>query len=186
MDRNLNRRDVVKAGAVAALTLCFPRYSRAFTGRAFIEPERKLSFYNTHTGESLNTVYYAMGSYLKESLHDINYIMRDHRTGEETLIDRGLLDMLYELSVNLERKEPFHIISGYRSPESNSYLRTLSSKVAKKSLHLSGKAVDVRIPGRDLDIVRAGATSLKCGGVGYYPASDFIHLDTGPFRHWQG
>lgn len=177
---------MVRAGTFAALTLCFPAISKAFTGRTFIEPERRLSFYNTHTGESLTTVYYAMGSYLKESLYDINHIMRDHRTGEEKVIDRALLDLLYELSVTLERKGPFHVISGYRSPESNSYLRSLSSGVAKKSLHLSGKAVDIRIPGCDLDDVRAGAMNLKCGGVGYYPASDFVHLDTGPFRHWKG
>lgn len=186
MERILKRRDVVKAGSVAALSLCFPSLSMASARRIFIEPERRLSFYNIHTGETLTTAYYAMGSYLKGPLDDINYILRDHRTGEVKAIDRDLLDLLYDLSVNLDRKEPFHIISGYRSPESNAYLRTLSTKVAKQSLHLSGKAVDVRIPGCDLEALRKAATTMKCGGVGYYRNSNFVHLDVGPCRHWNG
>ena len=171
-------------GSLSALSLFFPASSFASFARIYTEPERKLSFYNTHTGEKLSIVYYSMGRYLTDSLGDINYIMRDHRSGEVKPIDRALLDVLYQLSIITEAREPFHIISGYRSPESNTFLRSRSSAVAKKSLHLLGKAVDVRIPGRDLQLVRDGAMNLKCGGVGYYPGSDFIHLDVGPFRHW--
>ena len=184
--RYLDRRQFVKGGTLAALALCFPSIAAASVSRIYIEPERRLSFYNTHTGESLSTVYYSMGAYLRESLEEINHVLRDHRTGEIKAIDRELLDLLYELSVNVGAREPFHVISGFRSLESNSFLRSRSSGVAKKSLHLEGKAVDVRIPGRDLAIVREGALHMKCGGVGYYPASEFIHLDVGPFRYWSG
>ncbi|MDH3975793.1 MAG: DUF882 domain-containing protein [Deltaproteobacteria bacterium] len=181
----VTRRRLIKAGALSAASLVFPGQALAL-GKVLPSYEKKLSFYNMHTGERLSAVYYSMGRYLTEPLNDINHIMRDHRSGDVKAIDTKLLDLLYRLSVKIEAKEPFHIISGYRSSESNAYLRSRSSGVAKKSLHLLGKAVDVRLPGRDLYLMRDAAMSLKGGGVGYYPGPDFIHLDTGPFRYWKG
>lgn len=186
IDERLSRRQVVKTGSLAALALFFPSLSMASAGKSHLLAERKLSFYNMHTGESLNTVYYAMGRYVPDSLNDINYILRDHRSGEVRSIDRSLLDLLHELSLKLETKAPFYIISGYRSPKMNALLRRRSSGVAKKSFHLFGRAIDMQVPGRDLKDIRKEAMRLKWGGVGYYPGREFVHLDTGPFRHWSG
>ncbi len=179
----INRRSVLKTGAITAASLILPRHAFA-VGKSFLPAQKKLSLFNTHTGESLNTVYNERGVDLIDSLADINRIMRDHRTGEIESIDVELLNTLYLLSATLGANAPFHIISGYRCPETNEKLRKRSSGVAKKSMHIFGKAVDVRLPGYKLEAVRDAAIELKRGGVGYYPASGFIHLDVGPTRSW--
>ena len=146
--------------------------------------ERSLSFYNLHTSESLKTVYWASGEYIAPSLVDINRVMRDHRTGEMHDIDSRLLDLLCELNLRLETTEAFHIISGYRSPATNAMLHSNSNGVAEHSLHMDGKAADIRIPGRNLSVLRNTALAMKSGGVGYYPSSDFVHVDVGRVRRW--
>jgi uncharacterized protein YcbK (DUF882 family) len=146
--------------------------------------ERSLSFYNLHTSESLKTVYWQRGQYLAPSLGDINRVLRDYRTGEKHDIDPRLLDLLCDLRLRLDTHEPLHIISGYRSPKTNAMLHANSNGVAEHSLHLDGKAVDIRIPGRNLSLLRKTALSMKAGGVGYYPSSDFVHVDTGRVRSW--
>jgi len=146
--------------------------------------EKTLSFYNTHTGETLKTVYWYEGAYRRESLSEINFILRDFRANEVKPIAPQLLDLVYKLSRVLDSHAPIHIISGYRTPATNAILAAHSNGVAKHSLHLLGEAIDLRIPGRRLRDVRRAAVALRGGGVGYYPRSDFIHVDIGRVRYW--
>jgi uncharacterized protein YcbK (DUF882 family) len=147
---------------------------------------RRIGFYNTHTGESVDVVYWSDGHYVPAALQQIDRVLRDHRTSEVKAIDRRVLDVLFELRVKLKSDEPFHVISGYRSPESNAYLRGRSptSGVAQKSQHMLGRAIDVRLPDRDIEAIRDAALSMRRGGVGFYPASDFVHVDVGRVRRW--
>jgi len=149
-------------------------------------PERSLAFYNTHTGEHLQAVYWAEGEYLPQGLADINHILRDHRNNEIKDMSPALLDLLYRINNAIDARQPFHIISGYRSPATNAMLAARSGGVAKHSMHLDGKATDIRVPGRELIHVRRAALMLQGGGVGYYPGSDFVHVDVGRVRQWQG
>jgi uncharacterized protein YcbK (DUF882 family) len=146
--------------------------------------ERALAFYNTHTGERVTTTYWADGEYLATELTAINRVLRDHRSGQVHAIDQRLFDILFDLQRVTGARGEFHVISGYRSPASNAALRRHSNGVAKASLHTLGKAIDIRLPGYDLNDLRRAALSLRAGGVGYYPASEFIHLDTGRVRTW--
>ena len=148
------------------------------------KPERRLTLVNLHTGERARITYWAQGSYVKESLREINHLLRDHRTGDTVQMDRELLDLLYSLQQKVESKKEFQVISGYRSPKTNAMLRTKSSAVAKRSLHMQGRAIDIRLPGTSLKHLRKAAIALKSGGVGYYPKSNFIHVDTGKVRYW--
>lgn len=147
-------------------------------------PERHLVFKNLHTGESLRSTFWAEGQYLDAELNAVNRILRDHRSGEVYPMDPKLLDLLYVLQQSVGVSGAFHVISGYRSPATNRKLQTRSSGVAKRSLHMQGRAIDIRLPGCDLGQLRNAALSLKAGGVGYYAKSDFIHVDTGRVRRW--
>jgi uncharacterized protein YcbK (DUF882 family) len=182
----LTRRRFLGLGAVATAAAVVPSRALATTSPARGR-ERVLSLFNTHTGERLRTTYCCDGHYQAEALKDINYILRDFRANEVKAIDPKLLDLLHELGGTLETDQPFHIISGYRSPHTNAMLRTrggAQSGVASGSLHQDGKAIDIRVPGVNLDQLRAAARSLKLGGVGYYPSSNFVHVDTGRVRFW--
>jgi len=147
--------------------------------------ERRLGFLNLHTGEKLDLPYWIEGDYLPESLAEINRVLRDHRTGAVAAIDIQLLDLLDRVKAALGTAQPFQVISGYRSPASNSLLATNSSGVARRSLHMEGKAIDIRIPGVPLADLRRAGLMLKGGGVGYYPGSNFVHLDVGRVRTWE-
>jgi uncharacterized protein YcbK (DUF882 family) len=179
----VNRRTFLKLGTFAAAAAMLPRHALGFP-KSGLGPERSLAFVNTHTSERLKTVYWVDGDYVTESLLDINRILRDHLANEMKEIDRTLLDLLYAIGKKLETQEPFHIISGYRSAGTNAFLRAHSSGVAENSLHTVGKAVDIRTPARELGMLRKVAVALKGGGVGYYPKSDFIHVDVGRVRYW--
>jgi uncharacterized protein YcbK (DUF882 family) len=146
--------------------------------------ERTLAFRNLHTGEDLRSTFWADGRYLRNELKAIDHLLRDHRSGEVHPMDPALLDLLYLLQQSVAVKGAFHIISGYRSPATNRKLSARSSGVAKKSLHMRGKAVDIRLPGCGLGELRDAALALEGGGVGYYPGSNFIHVDTGRVRRW--
>jgi len=148
------------------------------------DDRRRLSFHNLHTGESLDAVYWADGDYVPDALRRIDAVLRDFRTGDVHPIDRRLLDLLVRLRQRLGTSEPMHVISGYRSPRTNAMLHASSEGVAGHSLHMDGMAIDIRVPGRALRDVRAAALDLAGGGVGYYPASDFVHVDVGRVRHW--
>ena len=184
----LGRRRFLGIGAVAAAGLFAPlKASAATAATAKKVPVRELSFFNTHTGERLKAAYCCDGRYEPGALTEINRILRDFRTNEVKPIDPALLDLLHELGGTLETDQPFHIISGYRSPHTNQLLRQrggADTGVASKSLHMVGKAIDIRVPGVKLDHLRGAARSLKIGGVGYYPSSNFVHVDTGRVRYW--
>ena len=177
-----SRRRFIKLGLLAAAGSAVPQ-----SVLAYAKPDisvRSLSFYNEHTHETLSVDYYKHGAYLKKALGQINYILRDHRSGEVHPIDRRLVDLLYVLSHDLDVCEPFHIISGYRSPETNTMLRSNSQGVAKKSFHMVGKAIDISLPSVPLKKLQRTAMHLRAGGVGYYPESAFVHVDIGPVRYW--
>ncbi len=150
------------------------------------QPRRDIAFDNLHTGEKLKVTYWEAGFYKTDALKQVNYILRDHRTDEQMPIDRLLLDLLNLLHNKVASESPFQIISGYRSYQTNAMLRKTSDGVAKKSLHMVGKAIDVRLADIELSQLRQAALELNMGGVGYYPKSNFIHLDTGRPRHWEG
>lgn len=178
----LSRRHFLKAsGGLAAGLLIAPAHA-GLDRRG----QRVLSLRNLHTGEKLTRTYWADGEYLAEPLADIDRLLRDHRTDETHPMDPQLLDLLHRLHDKVGGRRPFEIISGYRSPHTNAMLRGNSSGVAKKSLHMQGKAIDIRLPGHDLGKLRQAALSLRSGGVGYYPKSNFLHVDTGRVRHWGG
>jgi uncharacterized protein YcbK (DUF882 family) len=183
-DRSLmSRRSFLALGAITVGAGIFPQQALSSVADAR-RGERSLALYNTHTGERLNVVYWAEGQYLSEPLAEINYILRDHRTDQIKTIDKELLNLLFALRTELATNQPFHIISGYRSPQTNASLHANSSGVVENSLHLIGKAIDIRTPGRSLSLLRQAAVALKGGGVGYYPKSDFVHIDVGRVRYW--
>jgi uncharacterized protein YcbK (DUF882 family) len=175
-----NRREFLRIGSgIAATLMLSPGLARAAS-----HTERSLSFYNTHTGEQVKTCYWEEGGYVEDGVREINHILRDHRTGEVYDMDQGLLDLLYLLQARVENTQSFQIISGYRSPKTNAMLSSKSKGVAKRSYHMQGKAIDIRLNGCDLKQLHKAALSLKAGGVGYYPSSDFIHVDVGRVRRW--
>ena len=128
--------------------------------------------------------YFESGRYLDDALGEVNRLLRDHRSGAVYAMDTSLLDLLHAVQRRCERDGPFEVISGYRSPATNEMLRRNSSGVAKRSLHMQGRAIDVRISGLDTGKLRRAAMELSAGGVGYYPKSAFVHLDTGRVRAW--
>lgn len=148
--------------------------------------KRSLSFVHTHTGEQMSLVYKIGDKFLPNSMTSIAHLMRDFRSGDIHPIDPALLDVLWQVQRNLKNSNPFQIISAYRSPATNSMLRSRSANtgVAKNSMHLTGQAIDIRLPGAALCDVRDAALELKRGGVGYYADSGFVHIDTGRVRHW--
>lgn len=145
---------------------------------------RSLSFVHTHTGETLTCAYYQAGGYAPSQLDRVNHFLRDFRNGEVHAIDPGVLDILFNLKNRAGCDDPFHVISGYRSPQTNAMLRRRSTGVAAGSLHMRGQAIDVRLPGVPTQRLQELALALRRGGVGYYPKSDFVHLDTGRVRFW--
>jgi uncharacterized protein YcbK (DUF882 family) len=147
-------------------------------------PVRELSFYSIHTDETMTAAYRQDGRLLPDGVAQLDYVLRDYRTGEVRPIAPALLDLVHELKQALDYRQPIGVISGYRSPETNAMLAARSKDVAKNSYHLRGMAVDIRMPGRPLTELRDAALRLRRGGVGYYPESDFVHVDVGPVRSW--
>lgn len=145
---------------------------------------RQLDFHSIHTGERLSATYWENGRYLKDGLRAIDHVLRDFRTDEVRPIDPELLDLLHRLRLGMEYDRPISVISGYRCPATNAMLAARSKQVAKNSYHVRGMAIDIRLPGRQLASVRDNAKALALGGVGYYPESEFVHVDTGPVRAW--
>lgn len=177
----LSRRGLLGLGGAAAVSLLS---GRAYAYGKATDHARSLAFYNLHTGEKLRTEFFAEGKFIPEALAQVNRVLRDHRTNEISHIDPALLNVLYALQRKTGTQETFHVISGYRSPSSNAKLVALGGGVASRSLHMSGKAIDIALPGCALADLRDAALSLRAGGVGYYPASGFVHVDTGRIRQW--
>ena len=176
---DVDRRHFLRTVATAAPLLALPG-----AALAAVTP-RVLTFAHLHTAERL-TVQYSDGlRYLPDALGAINHLLRDFRTGAEHAIDPRLLDLLHALHGVTGSTRPFEIISGYRSPQTNTMLRrTGSGGVASGSLHMRGQAIDLRLPDVPLAFLRDAALSLRRGGVGYYPSSNFVHVDTGRVRRW--
>ena len=164
--------------AGAALPLSAP-------ARAAAPEARTLSFDHTHTGEKISLTYALGDSFVAPALERLNHFLRDHYNGEVGQMDPELFHLLYRVRHALGVQTPFQVISGYRSPQTNETLRTTrGGGVAKRSLHMDGKAIDVRVAGVPLEGLRDAALSLQVGGVGFYPREQFVHLDTGRVRHW--
>jgi uncharacterized protein YcbK (DUF882 family) len=180
--RRVLEAGVAAAGASVASALIVPAFARG----AQPDAERRVTLKNLHTPETLTVVFRRDGEYVPDALAKIEVILRDYRTGEQHPIDPPLLDYLYEVAQIAGVDPVFSVISGYRSPKTNAMLHERSSGVASRSLHMEGRAIDVRLAGIDCADLADKALGMKRGGVGYYRASDFVHLDTGRFRSWRG
>jgi uncharacterized protein YcbK (DUF882 family) len=176
----LTRREFLSIAGAAGALLAAPTSILAATER------RSLSFLHTHTGEKLHADYFSDGIYQIEALTSINYLLRDFRTGDVHAIDPELLNVLNDLAVRAGVDAPFEVISAYRSPATNAMLRSTSDGVAEHSQHMLGKAIDIRLAGVPTEQLAEMARMLARGGVGYYAKSNFVHVDTGAVRTWQG
>ena len=145
---------------------------------------RSLALNNLHTGERAKLDYWADGNYIKDALISVNRLLRDHRNGQVHEMAPALFDYLHQLLRNIGVSAEVQVISAYRSPATNAVLRAQGSGVATRSLHMDGKAMDIRVTGVSLDRLRDAALAMRAGGVGYYPESNFVHVDVGPVRRW--
>jgi len=175
------RRDVLKLAGLAALGWARPASATPATAEG--EP-RVLAFRHLHTEETVDVTYRVGGRLDPDALRQIDWVLRDFRTGDARPVDPRLLDLLWDLRAALDTTEPYEVISGYRSPATNNMLRRAGRGVARGSLHTKAMAIDVRVPGQPLAKLRAAALALRQGGVGYYPASGFVHVDVGRVRFW--
>ncbi len=175
----MNRRGFIKKGLLFGTIAIFPSVSPAK------RLEKRLTLYNIHTGEKLHATFWANGKYIYDEIANIEFILRDYRNNKLHPIDLALLEYMHKLYSIVDAKKEILIISGYRSPETNARLRRWNRGVAKKSFHMRGRAVDIRIPGVHLSFLKYAALMLYKGGVGYYPRSNFLHIDTGRPRYWR-
>lgn len=174
------RRHFLRHTACVTAAVALPRVARAS-----VPSVRSLAFLHTHTREQIELVYAQGERYLPEALGSLNRFMRDHYTGDVGLIDPQVFDLLHRVQIALGSTRTFEVISGYRCPSTNEHLRTSrGGGVARRSLHMDGRAIDVRLQGVPLLELRDAALSLNAGGVGFYPREDFVHIDTGPVRRW--
>jgi uncharacterized protein YcbK (DUF882 family) len=173
----LDRRAFLMSGAAAAFAVTKP-------AKALVWPERKIFLANPHTGETFHDIYWADGKYIPESLKSIDFLMRDHLTGDVEQIAPELIDLLVRLRQKIGFVKPIQVNSGYRSPRTNAAERRYNRHVARNSFHMQGMAVDITVPGFNLSKLRRAAIDLQAGGVGTYPDAHFVHLDVGPVRVW--
>jgi len=190
----LSRRQVLKVGGALAgvstagllLGTAPSQAAPKKDARRAGDTTKHIALRSLHTGERLDIEYFRDGAYLPAALSAIEVLLRDFRTGERHAIDPSLMDYLLEVAHAAGVDPAFSVISGYRSPRTNAQLREKSTGVARRSLHMEGRAIDVRLTGVDCASLASRAQILNRGGVGYYRASDFVHLDTGAFRIWKG
>ena len=181
----INRRGIL--GVFAATTVAAaPVMANAFGFLRGAGDMRRIRMYSGRTGESLDTVYWVDGKYIREALNEINIFMRDWRTGEAIGIDPRTIDIAAASHRMLQTNEPYMMLSGYRSPRTNAMLRSRSSGVARNSLHMVGKAADLRLKSRSVGQMSQAAAACRGGGVGKYSRSNFVHMDCGPIRTWGG
>lgn len=170
----------------ATIVVAAPTYSNAFGLLKGAGDIRRIRMYSGRTGESIDTIYWIEGDYIPEVLEEINYFMRDWRTGNRTRIDPRNIDIMAASHRLLDVSEPYMLLSGYRSAQTNAMLRSRSRGVARNSLHIKGQAADLRLKSRSVGQVAKAAASCNSGGVGKYSRSNFVHIDCGPVRHWGG
>ncbi|HVY86826.1 MAG TPA: DUF882 domain-containing protein [Caulobacterales bacterium] len=183
------RRDILKLAGTAALgagaaSAGLLSFNEAANAAVPLPDVRRLSLVNLHTGDTFSDAFWEQGAYVPDALVAINHVLRDFRTGDVHVMDPNLLVLLNDLNAHLDVSAPFQVISGYRSPATNAALHEASSGVATHSLHMEGKAIDIRVRGVELTHLRDTALQMSRGGVGYYQASDFVHVDTGRVRRW--
>lgn len=176
------RRTLLVGAAATAAMAALPAAPAIARNR--LRDARALSFVNLHTGEKANVTYHANGTYVPDALSRLDDLFRDPRNNHSRPIDRRVYEWLFALRDQFDTSEPFMLISGYRSPETNEWLRRQGRGVAKKSYHLKGRAADVRLPGVDIVQLGRAAKSMRRGGVGLYRRSQFVHVDSGPPRSW--
>ncbi|MEO8016515.1 MAG: DUF882 domain-containing protein [Pseudomonadota bacterium] len=189
MIRSFTRRHWIKSLLAGGAGLSFARLGVAQDAavEAAKPAERSIELFNTHTHETVSVVYRRGEDYDATALASLKNLLRDHRNDESHDMDPRLYDQLHELAQSAGCRCSYEIISGYRSPESNDKMSSRpGSGVAKKSLHMEGRAIDVRLKNCSCATLRDLALAVKKGGVGYYERSDFVHLDTGSFRTWVG
>lgn len=182
---NLGRRKLLGILAAGIVTAA-PTYSNAFGFLRGGGDIRRVRMYSGRTGESLDTIYWIDGKYIPEVLKEINYFMRDVRTGTVHSIDARTLDIMAAAHKLMDVSEPYMLLSGYRSPQTNTALRSNSRGVAKNSLHMQGQAADLRLKSRSVGQMARAAEACASGGVGRYSRSNFVHMDCGPVRSWGG
>ncbi len=186
--KTITRRDILKAGVLGGLLLPAMASAPVQAATRLVVPEgagaMKVAFRNQHTGESFNGVYRVGNRYMPEAFEQINRVLRDFRSGEEFPIDPRLVDIMFVMRDNINTNDSFEILSGYRSQKTNAYLRRVSDGVAENSLHMTGQAIDLRLPGHSTRKIYNLAGQLRAGGAGYYAKSNFVHLDTGKVRRW--
>lgn len=176
----LGRRRLLRGGAALGLAGLLPLPALA----ARREAPRTLAFHMLRSDEVVSATYWADGRYHADALARIDHVLRDVRTDEVKTIDRRLIDLVYELHRTLGGRAPYQVISGYRSAKTNAMLAARSGGVATHSLHMDGMAIDLSLPDVPLSDLRRAAIDLGGGGVGYYPRSNFVHVDTGRVRSW--
>jgi len=181
--RGLTRRGLLGAFAATALVAA-PTYSSAAGFLRGAGDFRKIRMYSGRTGESLETIYWIDGEYIPEALAQVNHFMRDWRQNSSTSMDTRTIDIMTAAHRLLDADEPYILLSGYRSPETNAMLRSRSSGVARQSLHMKGQAADLRLTSRSVAQMAKAAAACRAGGVGRYSGSDFVHMDCGPVRTW--
>ena len=182
-EKLLSRRTLLRVGGLAALGVASAPAATLAMLSAPYSP-RRLRFFNLHTGERVDAVYFEKGRYVGQALDQINYILRDFRANAVKPIHPAVLDLVVAIRRRLDTDGEIAVISGYRTPETNAMLAAHSDGVARHSLHLDGMAIDYRVPGRTLEQLHRAAVSMRAGGVGYYPRSDFVHVDVGRIRYW--
>jgi uncharacterized protein YcbK (DUF882 family) len=186
----MDRRNIIRLGLIGiASVICSGNahaMQRFMRQGVYSAETRIICIHNLHTKETTQTVYWKNGRYIDSALKELDYIFRDHYNGAVKRIDKRLLDFLYAIQQKVRTGEPFHLISGYRSRKTNERLRKNNKAVAKRSMHIFGKAADIRLPAVDLRKLRRAAYELQAGGVGYYPKSEFVHIDVGNVRFWRG
>ncbi len=181
----VSRRALLRAFAATAIVAA-PTYSKAAGFLRGGGDIRKLQMYSGRTGERIDVIYWIDGKYIKESLREINVFMRDWRQNQAKPIDTRTLDIMSAAHNLMGTGEPYLMLSGYRSPKTNAYLRSQSGGVARNSLHMKGQAADLRLKSRSVNQMAQAATSFQAGGVGRYYGSNFVHMDCGPVRAWRG
>ena len=181
----MTRRGILGAFAATAVTAA-PTYSNAAGFLRGGGDVRRIQMFSGRTGERLDTIYWIEGEYIGEAIREVNTFMRDWRTGQVIDIDTRTIDIMAATHNLMDANEPYMMLSGYRSPQTNTMLRSRSRNVAKNSLHVLGQAADLRLNGRSTDQMSRAAKSVRAGGVGRYRGSNFVHMDCGPIRSWNG